>query len=63
MRPQGSPFESTPTIRPASSNRPEPELPPETWKFDGTLIPMVFRPVTVAKDAWGREIFFTAPLG
>jgi hypothetical protein len=61
---QGLPLDNTPTIRPAVSNRPDPELPPETCTLCGTVMPLELLPVTVAKPCpSGIESFFTAPLG
>ena len=61
---QGSPFERTPRIRPAISNRPEPELPPETCRPFGTVTPVRLLDLTVENpSATGRESFLTAPLG
>ena len=61
---QGSPFDRTPQIRPAMSNNPEPELPPDTWREEGTVIPEAPLAFTAANPSETRgEIFFTAPLG
>jgi hypothetical protein len=60
---QGLPLDSTPTMRPAASNKPEPELPPDTWKVVGTRTPIAPLAVTAANDACGKEIFWTAPFG
>src|SRR4051794_26672667 len=61
---QGSPFERTPRILPAMSNRPDPELPPETWSPLGTVTPVALLALTVENpSATGGGRFFTGPLG
>src|SRR3954454_20150437 len=61
---QRSPFERTPVILPAMSNRPDPELPPETWSPFGTVTPVALLLLTVENpSATGGESFLTDPLG
>ena len=63
LEPHGEPLDSTPTMRPAASNKPEPELPPDTEKLVGTVTALGSLVTTASKPGWGIESFLTAPLG
>ena len=60
----GSPFDSTPRMRPAMSKSPEPELPPDTCTPFGTVIAPLLLVFTVENPSvTGGESFLTAPFG